>query len=382
MKRIILFVIIILVIIIIAWKSRHKVKGYFVSVDESWECAVENPCKHGEYTNPDGSKYTPKMILHPDSSQYPPSTSEMLRSDIGKCICDKGYGGADCSVGREGCSGRGIPMSCNTVDDDCINASYRCICDPNVTGNKCQYGSEVCHNQGLPALCLKGDRCTSEKYECKCKKGFIGLHCQFPDDSCNNLGHAQSPNSDEAPGTCVCDYPFISGNKCELGDVTDNSPAAPIPIKSLPSGNYIIYPSSQYPNNPQFLQSERMTEDGAFEVKVGGEKQVWRYDAEKMELSNDFGYLNAGSSVYNFYEPGKYVGLCLPAWGNPAEELSPVTVDKKNFPRRFVLGEHGEIFSVDCQQFLAVNNAGNEFPRYRLVNMQINPFGFSVQPFT
>lgn len=173
----------------------------------------------------------PGAVGHPCSDQ---GTCDDGMEGEGKCVCELGHKGADCSntcpIDDEGyaCMGNG---SCN--------ADAECVCEEGFTSYDCSeclpghYGTwcEQCPG-GADNVCSGHGRCDAGRggegdcacdtgwdgYDCsECAPGFYGKNClPCPGGAANACsGNGQCDEGREGTGSCMCDGGYY-GNKCNL----------------------------------------------------------------------------------------------------------------------------------------------------------------------
>ena len=112
----------------------------------------------------------------------------------GKCICDKGYSGIECSE----CS-RGF-----------IKNNYYCSECPGSMGGK----KTSCNGNGNCII-------SQNKAICKCNKGYKGKTCfEFNSNNCLHLDNCNS-NGKCIDNSCFCNSNFL-GEKCNISIVNYN----------------------------------------------------------------------------------------------------------------------------------------------------------------
>ncbi|KAG7476826.1 hypothetical protein MATL_G00086960, partial [Megalops atlanticus] len=109
----------------------------------------------------------------------------------GKCVCNKGFDGLDCSI-------KLCPKNC--LDrGKCVDG--KCICNEGFAGNNC--GVKLCPNN-----CLDRGTCVDGK--CVCNEGFDGLDCSVKLCLNNCLDRGTCVD-----GKCVCNEGF-AGDDCGI----------------------------------------------------------------------------------------------------------------------------------------------------------------------
>eukprot|EP01006_Ploeotia_vitrea_P056350 TRINITY_DN68094_c12_g1_i1.p1 TRINITY_DN68094_c12_g1~~TRINITY_DN68094_c12_g1_i1.p1 ORF type:complete len:1074 (+),score=504.03 TRINITY_DN68094_c12_g1_i1:216-3224(+) len=120
----------------------------------------------------------------------------------GVCQCEPGFGGDDCSK-KSTCPGHGTPQGECSGHGVCWAAKGECSCAPGFTGEDCSK-SHKCGEAG----CGPNGQCANGR--CYCNPGFEGEHCQRKsecEDNCNGRGFCQH-------GKCFCHTGF-TGERCE-----------------------------------------------------------------------------------------------------------------------------------------------------------------------
>uniref|UniRef100_A0A8D8RGM7 Tenascin-like protein n=2 Tax=Cacopsylla melanoneura TaxID=428564 RepID=A0A8D8RGM7_9HEMI len=133
----------------------------------------------------DAQEVTFSAILAPDMTQgCPAGCSNKGQCILGKCQCNSGFGGDDCSESV-------CPVLCSQRGDY-INGE--CQCNPGWKGKECHLRHDECE---VPD-CHGHGHCVNGK--CQCGRGYKGVHCEqvdCPHPTCNNHGYCMA-------GTCLC----------------------------------------------------------------------------------------------------------------------------------------------------------------------------------
>ncbi|KAI5732577.1 hypothetical protein M8J76_001881 [Diaphorina citri] len=133
----------------------------------------------------DAQEVSFSAILAPDMTQgCPAGCSNKGQCILGKCQCNSGFGGDDCSESV-------CPVLCSQRGDY-INGE--CQCNPGWKGKECHLRHDECE---VPD-CHGHGHCTNGK--CQCGRGYKGVHCEqvdCPHPTCNNHGYCMA-------GTCLC----------------------------------------------------------------------------------------------------------------------------------------------------------------------------------
>lgn len=152
----------------------------------------------------------------------------------GKCECDVGYAGVDCSqptcpdcgnggecgdgmsclcqIGFEGptCQDKACDSQCTSNGGKCRNGE--CLCPSGLIGLECAIKADVC-----PKMCSGNGICDEYNRVCKCDEGYFGDDCSLSlcTKGCNE------PNGRCFNGTCYC-APNYSGDTCASKECPNN----------------------------------------------------------------------------------------------------------------------------------------------------------------
>merc|ERR1711988_537350 len=107
----------------------------------------------------------------------------------GKCKCNVGVTGADCSE-------RKCPPKCQMPNGKCDKLTAVCLCEKGWEGDDCTTKVQPCSRK-----CPEKSKCNEKTKRCECRKGWKGRDCdirQCPDD-CSGHGACN-----EKTGLCKC----------------------------------------------------------------------------------------------------------------------------------------------------------------------------------
>ncbi|ULU02368.1 hypothetical protein L3Y34_002145 [Caenorhabditis briggsae] len=132
------------------------------------------------------------------------------------CACPPGRGGAFCEITNCTLMGEGICNHGKCIDTFSADKSFECQCDEGYEGEFCTKDKNEC---------LQGDMCGAHgtcynlagSFVCACKPGFTGTNCQHPVNMCESYGCKNGGSCDHLPDqTPVCSCPpGFMGQKCE-----------------------------------------------------------------------------------------------------------------------------------------------------------------------
>jgi len=120
----------------------------------------------------------------------------------GKCVCEAGYSGSDCSLVVGGYLTHRCPSQCN-LNGLCLFG--KCFCDPGWNGHAC----EVPLSMACPSDCNQKGFCHYGK--CFCNPGVTGNACETEIDCTTSCGAHGVCSS----GRCVCANGF-AGEHCDI----------------------------------------------------------------------------------------------------------------------------------------------------------------------
>ncbi|XP_042234258.1 teneurin-m-like isoform X2 [Homarus americanus] len=154
------------------------------------EVSVEEVLEAGEWFlsiyNDDGDPHQVALVISrgPGGGECPQRCHERGHCILGRCQCEPGYSGVDCShvLCPILCSGHGNYMN------------GQCRCDSGFKGKECQLRHHECE---VPD-CNGQGQCTNG--QCRCAKGYTGEFCQTvdcPHPTCSGHGWCVG-------GLCVC----------------------------------------------------------------------------------------------------------------------------------------------------------------------------------
>uniref|UniRef100_A0A1I7U5Q2 Delta-like protein n=1 Tax=Caenorhabditis tropicalis TaxID=1561998 RepID=A0A1I7U5Q2_9PELO len=192
---------------------------------------------------------------HPDPCASNPCVHGHCSSFDGgfQCLCDDGYTGSYCQVGKDNCEGNrcaggskcindvdsyfcdcppgktgpfcekldcsALPMICNhgqCIDNPLSEKSFECQCEPGWGGELCDTDKNECLTENM---CMNNGTCVNlpGSFRCDCARGYGGKWCDIPldmcqDTKCENSGVCMH-TSDHSP-VCQCKNGFI-GKRCE-----------------------------------------------------------------------------------------------------------------------------------------------------------------------
>ena len=145
---------------------------------------------------------------------YLPDLDELIacnghgKCEAGKCVCDDGFVGFDCS--GQPCPQSpgpdGSMVSCNAPHGQCDFTSGECTCEPGYEGDGCAK-KLICEND-----CSGHGTCANEG-QCSCADGWSGSSCDEAECPASATGVCGGHGKCDS-GKCTCEAGFF-GNACE-----------------------------------------------------------------------------------------------------------------------------------------------------------------------